>query len=145
MVQNVQNENALSCICVSHQRGAELPCSCPCLNKPCCRCSLLVLHLFTLLCQYYPLQRHCLIFLICSNHRNISSRVICCRRASDIPFEHVYLRGVTNGSTDCVNSSVSCVRFMKWRCRVLISTWWLFVIELRWSYIADRAWIHLFW
>lgn len=107
VVQNVQNENVLRCCCVYHQRGAELPCSSSCLNKPCCHCSLLVLHLFTLLCQYYPLQCHCLIFLICSNHMNISSHMF--QKASDVPFKHVYLLGVTNGSTDCVNSSALCL------------------------------------
>lgn len=45
--------------------------------EPHCRHSLLVLHLFTLLRQYYLLQHQRLIVFICSNHVNISCHVVC--------------------------------------------------------------------
>lgn len=85
-------------------------CSLPCCPlKPHRRCSLLVLHVFTLLCQYYLLQHWCLILLICSNHGNISCLIICFSEALDGALTQARLLCLTNGSGDCVNSSAHCL------------------------------------
>lgn len=98
-------------------------CSLPCCPlKPHRRCSLLVLHVFTLLCQYYLLQHRCSIRLICSNHGNTSCLVICFSEALDGALKHARLLCLTNGSGDCVNSSAHCLllNFIQWEWEVLI-------------------------